>query len=106
MTHSKRGARSGPSKIWRALATLATLTLATAGGPAAAQGSNAPATVDVQPGDTFSAIAARYTGDARTWRKLYSPENTGLANPNLITPGMRLELVTDAAGSKYLRYKE
>ena len=72
-------------------------------GTAAAQSGNAPVMVDVQPGDTFSAIASRYTGDSRAWRQLYSPEHSGLANPNLITPGMRLELVTEASGSKFLR---
>ena len=72
-------------------------------GTAAAQSGNAPVMVDVQPGDTFSAIASRYTGDPRAWRKLYSPEHSGLDNPNLITPGMRLELVTEASGNKFLR---
>ena len=72
-------------------------------GTAAAQSSSAPSMVDVQPGDTFSAIASRYTGDPRAWRKLYSPEQSGLANPNVITPGMRLELVTEASGNKFLR---
>ena len=72
-------------------------------GTAAAQSGNLPTVVDVQPGDTFSAIASRYTGDPRAWRKLYSPEQSGLANPNVITPGMRLELATDASGNKFLR---
>ena len=72
-------------------------------GTAAAQSGSPPAMVDVQPGDTFSAIAARYIGDPRSWRKLYSAEHSGLANPNVITPGMRLELVTEASGNKFLR---
>ena len=72
-------------------------------GTAAAQSSSAPSMIDVQPGDTFSAIASRYTGDPRAWRKLYSPEQSGLADPNVITPGMRLELVTEASGNKFLR---
>ena len=72
-------------------------------GTAAAQSGNLPTVVDVQPGDTFSAIASRFTGDPRAWRKLYSPEQSGLANPNVITPGMRLELVTEASGNKFLR---
>ena len=72
-------------------------------GTAAAQSGSAPAMIDVQPGDTFSAIAARYTGDPRSWRKLYSAEQSGLANPNVIAPGMRLELITDASGNKFLR---
>ncbi len=60
-------------------------------------------TIDVKAGDTFSAIAAKYTGDARNWRKLYSAENSGLPNPNLIAVGTRLELVTESNGARYLR---
>ena len=60
--------------------------------------------VDVQVGDTFSLIAARYVGDVKRWRKLYDPQLSGLADPNRIAPGMRFELVTDASGKKsYLR---
>ena len=96
---------AGRRKSW--LAHAAATALAIGGGlgigTAAAQSGNLPTVVDVQPGDTFSAIAARYTGDPRTWRKLYSAEQSGLANPNVITPGMRLELVTEASGSKFLR---
>jgi phosphonate transport system substrate-binding protein len=62
-----------------------------------------PNTVDVQRGDTFSQIAARYTGDARTWRKLYHPQKSGLANPDLILVGAKLELVTEPGGARYLR---
>ncbi|WP_176065954.1 PhnD/SsuA/transferrin family substrate-binding protein [Piscinibacter koreensis] len=63
----------------------------------------APSVVEVQPGDTFSAIAARFTGSANQWRKLYRADRTGLANPNRITVGMRFELASDARGGRYLR---
>ena len=95
----------GRRKSWLAYAatTVVAIGLGLGIGTAAAQSSSAPSMVDVQPGDTFSAIASRYTGDPRAWRKLYSPEQSGLANPNVITPGMRLELVTEASGNKFLR---
>ena len=58
---------------------------------------------DVKRGDTFSGIAGQVTGDARTWRQLYDAAKSGLPNPNLITVGSRLELVTEASGARYLR---
>ena len=96
---------AGRRKSWLApvAATAMALGVGLGIGTAAAQSGHAPAMVDVQPGDTFSAIASRFTGDPRAWRQLYSPEQSGLANPNLITPGMRLELVTEASGNKFLR---
>ena len=96
---------AGRRKSWltHAAATALAIGVGLGIGTAAAQSGNLPTIVDVQPGDTFSAIAARYTGDPRIWRKLYNAEQSGLANPNVITPGMRLELVTEASGSKFLR---
>jgi len=70
--------------------------------PAAAQ-TPAPSVIEVRAGDTFSAIAARFTGDVRQWRKLYDPQRSGLRNPDLVLIGMRLELVQNADGSAYLR---
>ena len=70
---------------------------------ALAQADTPPATVEVQAGDTFSAIAARYTGGVSSWAKLYDAKRSRLRNPNIITPGMRLELVTAAGGKQYLR---
>ena len=63
----------------------------------------APTVFDVKRGDTFSAIAGQVTGDPRTWRQLYDAARSGLPNPNLITVGTRLELVTEASGARYLR---
>lgn len=84
-------------------AAASALTLATAAHGALAQPAEAPALIEVHAGDTFSGLAARYTGDSRNWRKLYSVEHSGLPNPNLISIGMRLELVIENNGSRYLR---
>jgi phosphonate transport system substrate-binding protein len=62
---------------------------------------NAP--IEVRPGDTLSSLAAPLVGGARHWSKLYDPERTGLPDPNLILPGMRFELITEASGRRYLR---
>ena len=91
------------AELRRVVSTLAAIGLGLALGTAAAQATSPPATVEVQAGDTFSGIAARYLGDSRAWRKLYSAELSGLPNPNLIAVGTRLELVTEASGNKYLR---
>ncbi len=72
----------------------------------AAVGAATPAvseTIVIKAGDTLSQIAARYTGDARQWRKLYDARKSGLSNPNVIIAGDVLELVTEANGSRYLR---
>lgn len=75
-----------------------------ASAPGNAPASTAPRVIEVQAGDTFSAIAARHMGDVRRWRKLYDAQLSGLADPNQISPGMRFELVTDTAANKsYLR---
>lgn len=80
------------------LAAVVLATSAVAGAQTAA-----PQVVQVQPGDTFSAIAARYTGSAANWRKVYRSQLSRLPNPNVISVGMRFELVNAADGSQYLR---
>ncbi len=77
-------------------ATLTVLSL----GPAQAQ---APQLIEVRAGDTFSAIAGQFARGVGSWRKLYRPDLTGLADPNLIVPGMRFEMASDSSGQKYLR---
>lgn len=84
--------------------TLAALALAAAG--AATAQTPAPSIIEVQAGDTFSAIAARHTGDVRGWRTLYRADLSNLPNPNRISIGMRLELVSDAKGGQYLRVQQ
>jgi phosphonate transport system substrate-binding protein len=71
--------------------------------PPPAPSATLPTLVDVRAGDTFSSIAARYTGDTRSWAKLYNAKLGGLPNANLIQVGMRLELVTEPGGTRYLR---
>ena len=63
----------------------------------------APSIAEVQAGDTFSGIAARYTGNPANWRKVYREQLSKLPNPNVISVGMRFELVSAADGSQYLR---
>ena len=84
-------------------AVLSALGLAFGSADAGAQTADANAVVEVQAGDTFSGIAAKYVGDVRQWKKLYSAEHSGLANPNLIAVGTRFRLVTDASGARYLQ---
>jgi phosphonate transport system substrate-binding protein len=70
---------------------------------ASAQPGSRPNVVEVVVGDTFSSIAARYTGNVRTWADLYDAQRSGLGDPNRIEPGMRFELVAEADGRRYLR---
>lgn len=91
--------RSGPAR-WR-LAIVAAAGLLGAAHTAAQ--TTEPKVVEVKPGDSFSTIAARYTGDIRSWSKLYDPQLSQLADPNLIFPGQRLEFVSEASGRSYLR---
>lgn len=65
--------------------------------------SAAPKFVEAQAGDTFAGIAARYTGNPASWRKLYQPQLSNLPNPNVISVGMRFELVRVDNHSPYLR---
>ena len=87
--------RLGAWLLGAALSTTAAFALAQA------QGADA-GTIEVKPGDTFSALAGRITGNVRTWASLYDPQLSQLANPNLVLPGQRFELVTEG-GKRYLR---
>ena len=99
MIHDKCTGRRG--FFHRALPAIAPWLLAVAGS-AWAQSSGATV-IEVQPGDTFSSIASRQTGDVGNWRSLYRADLSRLRNPDRIQAGMRLELVTDAKGARYLR---
>jgi phosphonate transport system substrate-binding protein len=59
--------------------------------------------VEVKAGDTFSGIAARYTGNARKWQVMYRSDLSGLPNPNLLAIGLRLQLASDSTGARYLQ---
>lgn len=89
------------SQIFRTAAFAVLTSIAMAGFSSA--WAQAPQIVEVRPGDSFASIAGPLAGGISKWRKLYRPELSGLANPNLVTPGMRFELVSDANGQKYLR---
>ena len=80
-------------------ATLAAIT-SLGFGTAAAQ---TPQIIEVRVGDTFASIARPLADGASSWRKLYRADLSGLANPNIVVPGMRFELVSDNKGQKYLR---
>lgn len=103
-TNTAVGARrhGGPAHLSR-------LGLAIAAGAAVfantamAQPAAPAAPIEVVAGDTFAGIAARFTGSARTWGSVYNARLSGLRDPNLIVPGMRFELVSDAGGKRYLR---
>ena len=64
--------------LWGTMAGAAALAVVLSiGAPRAhAQAAAEPAVVEVQSGDTFSGIAARYTGESRSWAKLYSASLT------------------------------
>ncbi|MFM2450260.1 MAG: hypothetical protein RIS44_2710 [Pseudomonadota bacterium] len=59
--------------------------------------------ITVQRGDSFSQIAARITGNTAGWRKLYDPSRSNIPNPSLLLVGQKLELVSNADGSRFLR---
>lgn len=87
------------STVVRALAAVSLFAAVAAG----AQPSALPNVHQVKPGDTFSAIAAQYTGSVTSWRRMYHPQLSGIANPNHIAVGMRLEVAADKTGRRYLR---
>lgn len=70
---------------------------------AGAQPSALPNVHEIKAGDTFSAIAAQYTGSVASWRRMYHPQLSGIANPNRIAVGTRLEVAADKTGRRYLR---
>jgi len=104
VTRGTSSDRARPVGTWRpaGAAQAAALAAALLVGSVLAQPAGAPSVVEVKAGDTFSAIAARFTGDVKSWRSLYNAQLSGLPNPDRIGIGMRLELVTDG-GSRYLR---
>ena len=56
------------------------------------------AQIEVRPGDTFSAIAARHAAKGASWRSMYRPDASGLRSPDRISVGMRFELVERRQG--------
>lgn len=74
-----------------------------AAGMAFAQAPAAPTLVEVQAGDSFSSIAARFTGQLWRWRQVWHPRLSGLPDPGAVQIGMQFELVTEPSGRRYLR---
>ena len=94
------------ARLGVAIGALALVAGLAAVAPASAQAtapSAATTIIEVQHGDTFSGIAARFTGGLGSWRKMYRPELSNLPNPNMILVGMRFEVATDSGGERYLR---
>jgi phosphonate transport system substrate-binding protein len=93
--------RQRPRAGLRLLAGLGAALLAA--GLALAQPAAGPTTVEVGPGDSFSTLAARFTGAPWRWQQLYHPQLSGIADPGQVGVGMRFELVTEPSGRRYLR---
>ena len=94
------------TRVMRAMLRVTACGLLLGAGAAGAQTAApaaAPTIIEVHAGDTFSGIAARFTGDARTWARLYNAQLSRLPNPNLILVGMQFEMVSEASGGRYLR---
>lgn len=89
---------------WRIVAILTwALCLCGAITPLPARAADAATIVEIKPGESFSSIAARFTGDPGKWRQLYDPRLSGLPNPEAVPIGTRLELVKRSDGTSYLR---
>jgi nucleoid-associated protein YgaU len=60
----------------------------------------APAqTIEVQPGDTLSRLAARHLGDANRWREIMDANSDQLSRPEALRVGMTLKLPGGRVGS-------
>ena len=88
------GSRRAGSAYW-ALALVAC-----AAGAGARPAAAAP--IEVRAGDTFSSLVARHGGKAGSWRSMYRPDASQLADPGRLAIGMRFEIATDEKGP-YLR---
>ena len=97
--HAPGVSRSAWQRVRSALALPAVLVAALA----SAQPAAAPEMVVVKSGETFSSIAAQFTGNLLSWSKLYDKELSGLPDPNRVYPGQRFELVKESGGKSYLR---
>ena len=55
--------------------------------PASAPSSPSHGSYRIRNGDTLSGLAARFTGGARHWRKLYKLNRDRIADPDRLEPG-------------------
>ena len=61
--------------------------------PTTASGGATPAvTYTVQPGDTLSAIAKKFMGNASEYMDIYNANRDQLSDPNMIKPGQVLKI--------------
>lgn len=52
----------------------------------------------VQKGDTLWAIAERFYGEGREWRRIYEANEDRIEDPDLIQPGWELTIPTKETG--------
>ena len=57
-----------------------------------ATGGAAETTYTVKPGDTLSAIAKKFLGDANAWRDIFEANRDQLSDPDKIKPGQVLKI--------------
>ena len=50
-------------------------------------------TYEVRAGDSLSAIAQKFYGDASRWKEIWEANKDSLPDPNLITVGQELRIV-------------
>ena len=96
--------RLGAGRLARGATALVVLLAGLGVAPAVfAQAPAAPQAFDVRAGDTFSGIAGKVLGDPARWRELYDPKRSGIANPDVIRLGTRLEVVSEGGKPAYVR---
>ena len=75
--------------------------LGAVGNVGAASGASAPAAASstplgrgytVQPGDSLSKIAKKIYGDANRWKEIWEANQAKIPNPDLIHPGLELQI--------------
>lgn len=54
----------------------------------------------VEEGDTLSAIAERYYGEADKWRLIYEANRNTISDPDLIHPGQELHIPNELRGTE------
>ena len=54
----------------------------------------------VKSGDTLSKIAKELLGDADRWREILEANKDVIKNPNVIQPGIELDIPTEAGSRK------
>jgi LysM repeat protein len=68
-------------------------------GSASVPATAAPATYEVQPGDTLHRIAVKVYGDAARWQKIYDANREKLSTPQSLRVGQTLSIPPAAGGT-------